>query len=306
MKIRNFLLVFVSVVAVFAMMTEPVHATKAKSKVKKKGHLSQYSKPDTKHSRDPADIVDTLGIRLGMTYAQAQEAAKKRGAVLPDPSPYDELAPNHQKIHKKGPNPDLFGMGIHIGRHGPDYNGPNYNQNFRIYVYPKDITKDYRDLNNLIVFFVEGGTNQLPAKENAGKTSGRFVENISHEDFIQKAKVKFPNLMDSLSIPNVNQNMAHCHNAVSELRSNVFFRKMAMIRAGSKKTTMTLASEDVQSSWRKCGEVLNVMVHAQKGRGAHTVRVFRYDFNLSEEAFRNLSQVVGYTSDHEQAVQSER
>jgi hypothetical protein len=288
MKNKPFIMILISAIAVLGFVSQPSQAAR------KKGHLSQYTKQNNQYSKDPADIVDTLGIRVGMTLTLAQAEVKKRGATLPDPSPYDELAPNQQKLHKNGPNPLLFFLRFDVG-HLPStkYTGPRYDPGFSVYVFPRNVTADYRDPDNLVVYYVEASTNQLP-------------KNMAHEDFVAKAKTKFPDMIDSNSIPDLGSKRDHCHYAIAELRRAPVFKRLSYVSAGSKKITMSMAAESTKSAWRSCGDALNVQVGSHKSRGAYLVRVFRYNYALAEEAFRNLSEVVGFTTEQEYDVRGEQ
>lgn len=78
-----------------------------RSAPKRHNGLSQQSAEKRSEIHDPAVVVDTFGIRVGMTLRQAQEEIKKHGVSFSD------LSFNYNAKHwHEAPAPEIFKLSI--------------------------------------------------------------------------------------------------------------------------------------------------------------------------------------------------
>ena len=243
----------------------------------------------------PAELVDMLGLRVGMTLAEAQAVAAKHGAWIPDVSPFNESEPKRETRHLEGPDPALFRLYVKMPW---GYAGPRVHMKvgWHLRVFPKDVGGDYRDPENLIVYYIHY------LVFGPGAVSGEAAELMPREEFTAAARVAFPDLIDPAG-EGASEEQAYCLNAGTRIWA---IEKLTSYRRAGDTVTLYEAGDPAAAVWRDCGRVLIVRTRAEPGEGVGEVAVTRFDPHLAEQAFTNLSQVVGYTEEIRLEVESRR
>jgi hypothetical protein len=243
----------------------------------------------------PAELVDMLGLRVGMTLAEAQAVIAKHGARIPDVSPYDELEPKGVRPHLEGPDPVLFRLYVRMPW---GYAGPRVQMKvgWHLRVFPKDARGDYREPENLIVYYIHYVVFGPEA------ASGEAAELMPREEFMAAARSAFPDLIDSTAEA-TSEEREHCLNADTRIWA---MEKLTSYRRAGDNVNLYEAGDPSTAVWRNCGRILRVSTREDSGQGVGEVAVTRFDTHLAEEAFTNLSQVVGYTEEIRKEVESRR
>ena len=267
-------------------------------------------KIDHAYATNIVDAVDTFGLRTGMTLAEASRAAAAWGMDLSLP---DETVMHGGFID--GPSPDLFKL---IATPNDKFRGFNSmgstgERTATVRVFPRDPSKNIRDPDNLIVYWitstteppVDYGSSAQPPKidrkpsgavmkrggagPNAGPTPGT-IDDIQRDAFFAQARQRFGDIQD-FETDGANQNPSHCSNAVG-IPSLAPARGISY-RAG-KPDPLGTDDNPVVKAWRPCGDVISLGAGTLPDGRVRSTRVDRFDTELGEAAYQSFRQFIGY------------
>jgi hypothetical protein len=243
------------------------------------GAIATPSYAEPKTTQDIVQIADTLGLRTGMTLAEARQRVTALTGVVQE---YDNKT--YRTMHNgyfRGPNPAYFVRGVAVGAGvGPnsklEFMHPLDSSRSPIYVsvFPKDPRADYRDENNLIIYYIASEF-EFKMKLNSGGTMpiGEFRDAVNRRYGPFKA----------------GRSTGPC-----SADSTVFVgaEKMASLKSVGGETQADMRPQTVVEA-RKCKLFQSLEAWDIKGQVSGGA-IIRYDFALAEQAYNNLTQVVGH------------
>jgi hypothetical protein len=257
------------------------------------------------YSHDPLDVIDTLGIRPGMTLAEAKRTAAKWGATIP---PVGRVSDYGQVVD--GPSQFLFTRrlaGDSLAYHGPHTPSPSLAQ---LLLFPKDPHGDIRADDNLVVYYLRMQITR--SYRNAGYRGSRMVaspggrgatlqmhpgrqpsfDEIRRADLFARARHRFSGVLDP-ALEGVQKNHKHCSNAINQIRNVPVFAQIFHSGHGDRFGEGYSRAE--RSAWRNCGNAASIMVGTINNGRVYSVAVDRFDYGLAEQAYKSLSQIIGYS-----------
>jgi hypothetical protein len=232
------------------------------------------------YNPDHAAVLDTLGVRLGMTLVEARQAAAKVGA---------EIGPSGTSITStmflEGPPPTYFQRYV---KPGPNYTGPSLGlrgENMMLLVFPKDTQRDFTADDNLVVYYIAAAA-RFPTQDGIVFP----YTPIQQTAFEEAVRRRFPDAF--MRKPTRAQGTElQCADAGGDYTSVLSSAEVQ--RAGGSRPPYygRFASAAAASA---CRPMLVVVINSQPNGLAHAVQVARTDVQLGFQAAKQLSAVVGY------------
>jgi hypothetical protein len=245
------------------------------------------------YNPDPLGVIETQGIRLGMTLAEAKLAIAKFGAEL---RPAEATQPHHGFV--EGPSTREFQR---FTQPGPDYTGPRLGRrgdSVLIYVFPKDTQLSLSDDSNLVVFFVSAQA-YLPSDENT-VFPYRRIEMPVYESTLRQ---RYPEAFHRK--PSVRSNAEQtCADAGAD--PDHVLRVAEVRRAGGDGLLDLFSNRFANAAAaNRCRAMLTVVTGAHQNGYVNYVNVTRSDVQLARQAADQLAKVVGYNADTKVYVERE-
>lgn len=234
---------------------------------------------------DVVQVADTLGLRPGMTLAEARAKATATGAVM------DDVDKRYPKMHSGfvgGPNPAYFVRGVGLNPRNAIMNSiDSSGASLRLSVFPKDPRVDYRDENNLVIYYIS-------AQFRLGSTLASMGMTMSGSEFREAAHLRYGPFKAARGSPK----------AACGAESAIFVgaEKMAAYKSVGGETQADHTPQTLIAA-RQCPRLDTLDALEQKGQ-VTGASLWRYDFALAEQAYMNLTKVVGHEPALEQTAKA--
>lgn len=245
--------------------------------------LQAESTPNVR--QDIVLFADTLGIRPGMTLAEAQVKAASLGAEITSLEPLKAALSNN---FVGGPAPELFRRLVRLSHNvmGPPFIGSTtpVEVGLTLWVFPRDPRVDAFSETNLVIYDIMMYFNfRTRRQDNDVQTSKEFVTN---------ANVRFGPFKDETR-RQVDAAFSSCMDALLVFENAA---QRASLRSIGGETEYDQFPQTVAAG-RKCRRLDYLTPQERAGQFSGAV-IRRFDFSLAEEALLALTKIVG----HEEAL----
>lgn len=220
---------------------------------------------------DLAQIADTFGLRTGMTLAEARSKIAALGGEVQDLN----QSPRMHSGFVRGPNPAYFVRSVGIGT-AASFMNPIDSSRTAIYlsVFPTDLRADYRDDKNLVIYYLSVKF-EFKVMFNSGGT-------MPVAEFRDAANKRYGPFKTSRS-------SGACG---AEAMIFIGAERAASFKSVGGDTQADKTPQTVIEA-RKCSRFESLDTFESKGQVTGGA-IIRYDFALAEQAYINLTQVVGH------------
>lgn len=236
---------------------------------------------------DIVQAADTLGLRPGMTLAEARVKVASYGGEIDEP---EKRGPMIHRGYIGGPNPAIFTRSVGVGT-GNTFMHPLDGSRSRLFIglFPRDSKLDIRDESNLIIFFVDA---QFEFKM-------QMIEGGTQptSDFRDAVNRRFGPFATEAALKKVVASRISCWDAVGMLNKAP---TMASFRSVGGETPYETSPQMVAVA-RQCKKFDAFQTLERNGQVTHII-VERYDFTLAEKAYQSLQKIVGHESATEAAA----
>ena len=236
---------------------------------------------------DNYDIVqaaDTLGLRPGMTLAEARAKVAALGGTVQD---HDKQYPTMHRNFIRGPNPAYFVKGVGLPANSA-FLHPNDSRSSSLYlsVFPNDTRLDWRDENNLVVYYLGATFGFRALSASQGTMPAAEFRDAAHRRYGPFRPSRGPKPSGEPPDP-----------CGADATIFIGAEKAAAFKSVGGDTQADKTPQTVMAA-RKCRQ-FNSLDALEKNGQVTGVTIIRYNFALAEQAYDHLTKVVGHEKELE-------
>ena len=228
---------------------------------------------------DIVQAADTLGLRPGMSLAEARAKVAALGGTVQD---HDKQNPTMHRNFIRGPNPAYFVKSVGLPANSA-FLHPIDSRSSSLYlsVFPKDTRLDWRDENNLVVYYLGATFGFRALSASQGTMPAAEFHDAANRRYGPFRQSRGPKTSGAPPDP-----------CGADATIFVGAEKAAALKSVGGATQADKTPQTVIAA-RKC-KPFNSLDALNKNGQVTGATIIRYDFALAEQAYDNLTKVVGH------------